>query len=292
MFKTTAILFLGLFFFVSGGRAQTEKVSVPVKWEKYQVGERDVAVLLPKLPVMIENNDWCSEQTNRQFAAYADQTIYGLTITAKSKEKAPAWCSRKKSFSEQNFESRTAQVREQLKDFTETSLDQNNKNVRKIAGTNTVYWLVNDFENKRWFELWTIGKTEKPEVENFIASIEIGKNLKGIEIGNGAPRTLGDETIKTDDSQKGTTTPFIIGVKPRPAYTEAARQAQAQGVVRLKVTFLASGAIGSVTPVAELTHGLTEQAVNAARRIVFIPQSKDGVPVSVTKIIEYSFAIY
>ncbi len=88
------------------------------------------------------------------------------------------------------------------------------------------------------------------------------------------------------------TIPFRIISKPRATYTDAARQNQVTGVVRLKVTFLPSGAIGSIAPVSGLPYGLTEQAISAARQIKFEPQKKNGSAVAVTKTIEYSFSIY
>jgi TonB family protein len=83
-----------------------------------------------------------------------------------------------------------------------------------------------------------------------------------------------------------------ITSKPRPAYTDAARRNQVQGNVALSVEFLASGQIGSVTPIRSLPDGLTERAMAAALNIKFEPAKKDGENVTVTKIIEYSFSIY
>lgn len=80
--------------------------------------------------------------------------------------------------------------------------------------------------------------------------------------------------------------------KPRPGYTEAARSENIQGSVVLRVTFLASGQIGEVTPVKTLPNGLTEQAIAAAKEIRFEPASDNGRPVSVTKQVEYTFSIY
>lgn len=86
--------------------------------------------------------------------------------------------------------------------------------------------------------------------------------------------------------------PFKIISKPRANYTDAARQNQVTGVVRVRVTFLPSGAIGSVTPLNSLPYGLTEQAISAAKQIRFEPQKSNGSPVAVTKVIEYSFSIF
>ncbi|HVF48237.1 MAG TPA: TonB family protein [Pyrinomonadaceae bacterium] len=90
----------------------------------------------------------------------------------------------------------------------------------------------------------------------------------------------------------GVTAALKILSKPRPGYTDAARQNNIQGTVILRVTFLASGQIGGISAVKGLPNGLTEQAIAAARRINFEPQKRDGVGQSVTKQIEYSFSIY
>jgi TonB family protein len=60
----------------------------------------------------------------------------------------------------------------------------------------------------------------------------------------------------------------------------------------LKVTLLASGQVGSITPVTRLPHGLTEQAIAAARMLRFEPAKINGVPVAKTITIDYSFTIY
>lgn len=86
--------------------------------------------------------------------------------------------------------------------------------------------------------------------------------------------------------------PFRILSKPRPAYTEAARANNIQGTVTLKITFLANGTIGTIVPVTRLPNGLTDQAIAAARLIRFEPVTKNGVPVTVTKIVAFSFTIY
>ena len=90
----------------------------------------------------------------------------------------------------------------------------------------------------------------------------------------------------------GVTQAVKILSKPRANYTDAARINVVQGKVILKVTFLASSGIGPITVVAGLSGGLTEQAVAAARAIKFEPAKVNGVAVSVTKTIEYNFAIF
>lgn len=100
-----------------------------------------------------------------------------------------------------------------------------------------------------------------------------------------------DKDIPTVKTAKVTQAVKILS-KPRANYTDAARIDMIQGKVVLKVTFLASGAIGQITVVSGLRGGLTEQAVAAARMIRFEPAKVNGQAVSVTKTIEYNFAIF
>jgi TonB family protein len=89
----------------------------------------------------------------------------------------------------------------------------------------------------------------------------------------------------------GTNRRFILS-KPRAEYTAEARHNSTQGEVILKVQFLASGQIGSISTIQGLEDGLTGSAYAAARRIVFEPATQDGRPITVTERVIYTFAIY
>jgi TonB family protein len=80
--------------------------------------------------------------------------------------------------------------------------------------------------------------------------------------------------------------------KPEPSYTETARQNRVWGTVVLKVVFSASGSVENISVVSGLPDGLTESAIDAARKIRFIPAKKDGVPVSMWMQLEYNFNLY
>ncbi len=83
-----------------------------------------------------------------------------------------------------------------------------------------------------------------------------------------------------------------ILAQPRPIYTQTARENNVAGTVVLSVTFLDSGQIGTVEVVSGLADGLTEKAIDAAKRIKFKPAMKSGKPITVTRQIEYKFDIY
>ncbi|HEV2802638.1 MAG TPA: energy transducer TonB [Pyrinomonadaceae bacterium] len=80
--------------------------------------------------------------------------------------------------------------------------------------------------------------------------------------------------------------------KPEPLYTEEARKNQVTGTVRLRLVLSASGQVTGITPITKLPDGLTEKAIEAARRISFTPAEKDGRKVSQYVTIEYNFNIY
>ncbi len=101
----------------------------------------------------------------------------------------------------------------------------------------------------------------------------------GLEINNPPPKP----------KPKGPTTGIKILSKPRPAVSEAARQSNIRGIIRLRVTFLVSGKIGRVSVVKGLPNGLTEKAIEATRKIRFKPPMRNGVPYSVNKVVQYNY---
>lgn len=303
MFRPSVVLIL-LCLFAGCAYSQAENYDAPVKWERYKVGEREVSVSFPKLPVVIKNFGVCSEQISSTNAAYADGVVYGLNITYKSVEKIPAYCTNKVVFGEQSFRNRVEEIKSQINTAAEEKARFNNRDAVKIKGNLFTYWLINDFDNKRWFELWISEENDAaPTIKNFVESFKIEKDPAGIEIGKGSNRTLGDAQVTTEniavtnDAKSAKTViektePMRLILKPRANYTDAARQNTLQGTVRLRVNFLSSGGVGNIAPISELPFGLTQEAVNAASKIVFIPANKSGINVSVSRIVEYSFTIY
>lgn len=114
----------------------------------------------------------------------------------------------------------------------------------------------------------------------------------GLGNGNGNGTGSGDRGEADPPRVVGVSSPLKIISKPKGRYTDAARVANVQGTVVLRVTFLASGQVGSISTVKGLPNGLTESAIAAARGIRFEPAKVNGVPQSVTRTLEIGFAIY
>lgn len=115
---------------------------------------------------------------------------------------------------------------------------------------------------------------------------------QGIGRGYGSGNGTGTGTGAGPPVDAGPLTPMRLISKPRPLYTDAARKNNVQGIVTLRITFLANGNIGSISAVQGLPFGLTEEAMAAARKITFEPAKRQGVPVTVTKLVQFSFALY
>ncbi len=314
IFPNLFLMLIFLFALGGFGFAQTTATTTPINWVNYSVKSSKVTFLMPKLPIVIEESNKCRGEETFAFGSYADGVAYVVRISKKID--VPEYCREKKEFDKQNFENRI----QTLKNNTALPLkavSTEKSNETKLIGNNEIYQLVNDSKNNRWFEMFVAGAVENnKEVADFFSSLKTEKKITGIEIGNGASRVLGDENVKENidkstrlgqglggGTSNGNSTPQVpvdksntsglrIVMKPRANYTDQARENQTQGKVVLRVTFSADGGIGSISVVSGLQDGLTEQAILAAQKILFIPAQKNGVRISVTKAVEYSFTIY
>jgi hypothetical protein len=86
--------------------------------------------------------------------------------------------------------------------------------------------------------------------------------------------------------------PLVIVGKPLASYTEAARAARVSGRIIMKIEFAADGSIPRLGYLRSLQGGMARQTMMAAPRIKFLPAERDGVAISTTKTVEYSFEIY
>jgi TonB family protein len=276
--------------------------SAAVKWEKYSVPEHNVSVLLPRMPIRIDRNITCSGEETRQYGAYTDGGVYVLSVT--KRVEPPFRCQRIGGIKQIDFETRLATLMEapRVGEVTKTDISKGALQGKKIQNKNGAYYLYNDPEHDRWFELWIMGVDEtKAEAKNFLDSFEIEKKTTGINIKDGAPSAGGDDMADPEGPVAATpllnptgkgdsdSTGVQVILKTIPQYTEEARRNRISGTVILRVRFLRNGAIGSITPMATLQGGLTEQAIAATRKIVFVPAKIKGVFTSTEKTIEHRF---
>ncbi len=109
---------------------------------------------------------------------------------------------------------------------------------------------------------------------------------------SGYGRTEAAEFDVLPPGQRIVTTPLRIIHKEKAQYTDLARSNGIQGTVTLRVTFLASGEVGTISVVKSLPDGLTEQSIAAARQIRFEPEMVGAVARTTTRPVSYTFNIY
>lgn len=82
---------------------------------------------------------------------------------------------------------------------------------------------------------------------------------------------------------------LLILKSVRPKFSPEARRNVGSGRLRLKVLFSSSGKVTNVEVLESSFQLLNNEAIEAAKKTIFIPAEKDGKLISVYKIIEQSF---
>jgi TonB family protein len=279
--------------------AQGDNGSAPVVWERYKFSNSAISIMLPKMPGSFIKTDACKQINKDSYFAYAENAVYELTVVEKLYLPLPKICPAGVPFSKDTFEGRLAELRNDPAKASETNDVKHGYRIYKFTADGATRWVVNDMEKKRWVEAAVAKRSDSPADEDkFIDSLIISMDLEstpGKQASLGSDTTLGDADVKlppvADQPKTAVVDELKIIVSPRPSYTEDARKKMTQGKITLRVTLLANGGIGSIEVVRPL-EGLNEQAIAAAKKIVFLPKRVNGVNVSVTKLLEYGFSIY
>ncbi len=284
----TLRLFIGLLLLTAGVQAQTS--SDPAWWKRYTVKGEGFSIIFPTVPAMATSIEF-SERGNkdrrvRQIGAYAEGVVYTVFSIENHAPKQSL-----ESFIKERFgESRTREVI-----------------VSGVAGREPVEsggdWVTQYFATDRHlYAFHTFGAPpEDQRVKQFFASLMLGKNLEGIELSDGLGVSF-QPPVQAEPKDAGTTPKLYVGrevdrkvrlaMKPEPMYTEQARQNGVTGTVVMKVVFTSTGDVNNIRIVSGLPFGLTERAIDAAKKIKFIPAVKDGRFVSMWIQLEYNFNLY
>ena len=101
------------------------------------------------------------------------------------------------------------------------------------------------------------------------------------------PASKRRRTVEVEDPDS----PVEIVSKPKPLYTDQARELRIEGEIVLEVTFASTGQLRVLRVVRGLGHGLDEAAVNAAKKIEFTPAKRNGQPVDHTATLRVVFRL-
>jgi len=169
------------------------------------------------------------------------------------------------------------------------------------------------FVDNRLYRVWVTGANKSnPKVTKFLESFtlinpwEKWKGIRtnepsessGFDTGDrvtfeaGVCKNIGKTETKKRVAKLPRNSALRLISKPSAKYPEEAKKKGIQDTVSLRVTFLKDGSIGEITVVKGINKEMDESAINAAKLIKFEPQRKDGKFITITKTIEYNFAIY
>jgi hypothetical protein len=85
--------------------------------------------------------------------------------------------------------------------------------------------------------------------------------------------------------------PLTIIEKPVPELPDKYGTLDLAGTVKLKVEFMADGTVGNISPAVEGVHYLlVQRATEAAKRIKFSPEIESGSPVTVERVVAYTYS--
>ncbi|MEP7149914.1 MAG: TonB family protein [Acidobacteriota bacterium] len=309
--------------------SQAVQNTTPAVWERYMISEQGVSFMFPKMPVRDNETNICNEFRSSKYYSYAEGVVYEFGVYEKLPKSAGYKCYETLTpFSRSTMVKRLDEVAKSDTEVLGSRTKIDGREANRFVAAEWTRLLINDVDkHERWVELAVHHYAgDAPNFDRFLKSIEFSAK-SGKEIGAGIDSVLADPMPKVrtptqetgkdptkvkSGSGNGSGPGFgVRGVGPSPAsavpvmadryrtisqpkarYTDAARYANVEGPVRLKITLLASGGVGSVVTLTQLSHGLTENAIAAARRIVFLPKRVNGTPVSVIVTREYTFTIY
>lgn len=281
------MLFCFLLVLASIVSAQTPNASESAQWKRYTLKDQEFSVALPTPPRLRTNEVFVERikkrRIERVLAATADGVLYSINARENSKPR----------------QSLADFIAEQTIDYKPELVVQRSIELNGVAGTElksldtrrpTIAQFFATDEHLYRFMVYGVSG-DHAGAKQFFSSITLGKNPAGIDVSSvpGPSQTDAGEEIYSRDE---------VDVKARitrffpPEYSEEARRHQVTGVVILKVVFSSTGEVTNVQVISGLPYGLSEKAIEAARKTKFVPAMKNGKFVATWMQMEMNFNLY
>lgn len=263
-------------------------------WKRYTVKGEAFSVTYPTVPAMATYREtverFGKQRRQRVLGAYADGLVYTVSCIENPTQELLEDFIEQEIFTHSTFDR-----------VSEKDLKRNGFNGKQYFAPDKVPGTVQIFKaGDTIYRFQVFGApTDDTRVQQYFSSVVLGKTASGIEVsdGFGVPYEPESKT-ETDESRakpfvgKEVNRRAVVIMKPQPTYTEEARNNAITGVVVLKVVFYSDGSVGNIRTVSGLPYGLTERAIEAARKMKFVPAEKDGKFVSTWMQLEYDFNLY
>ena len=253
-------------------------------WRTYTVKDEEFSVALPTLPAMTsiarQNPQGKKYRVERHLKTFLDGVIYSIDVFENPEKQ-----SLENFIVEQNADSHPALTVE--RDLIVNDFQGKEYSSRDKTRPATVQFFATE---KSLYRFAAVGSgATNDAVKQFFSSISLVKPKNATEVVDGPGMPLVLETGERVYSGKDVTTKARLISKPEPQYTDEALQNRISGTVILRAIFSSTGEVTNIQVIYGLPHGLTEASINAARKIKFVPATKDGTPVSMWMQLEYNF---
>ena len=294
--KHISLVVCTLIMLVTGVHVQTAISSESLSWTTYTVKGEEFSVALPVLPAMHKSEQFLRRlngtRTIHQLGSYADSVVYTITVFENPQPRQ----------SLDDFVKEQAQKAWDRKTARDLTLD--GFSGKAISSADRADGMVQYFATEdRLYTFTAFGAPEDdPRLKKFFSSFSLHKKNDSKEVleGPGEPYIPKGESAASNLVAvyeklfvgKDVNRKVRLAMKPEPAYSEVARQNGVTGTVVLKCIFASNGSVTNIRVVSGLPYGLTEKAIDAARKIRFIPAMKEGRYVSMWMQLEYNFNLY
>jgi TonB family protein len=252
----------------------------PESWQLYNVPGQKFAVALPTLPAMSYYPPANGSRERVMVGAYADGVVYAIEVFENVHQ----------------HQSLTSFIEEssQLKFDAATEKEVS---VSGVAGKEYSADWPGKYQffgaQQRLYKFMVLGVPgSDPRAQRFFSSIVFSEKPQGIAVSDGPGTPYQQDSGEPPYVGKDFDSRVRLGMKPEPTYTESARNNLIVGTVVLKVVFTSAGNVSNISVISGLPNGLTERAIEAAKKIKFIPAIKDGHYVSKWMQLEYNFNLY
>ena len=254
-------------------------------WQRYTASGEEVSAMFSELPAMSTYDNFGKGDAGRKervIAAYTGGAVLAIYSFDTSNRKQSL-----KQFAQEMVNSYLPG--DSVKYERDVSVNGINGVEASLTGGGIVGSVQFYKTERHSYAVLVIGvERSHPTAERFFASLQFDRNPSGRQLEDGPGQEI-PAAVDNPLNPKDVTRKPIVVIKPPPSFTGLAEKNRTSGTVELRVVFSATGRIAQIHTVKSLPNGLTERAVEAARRIRFIPAVKDGQFVSMWMRLEYHF---
>ena len=268
--------------------AQTPNAPEPAQWKRYTIKGEEFSVTLPTPPRLRTREIFVErikkQRVQRLLAASADGVLYSIYARENPKPRqslADFIAEQTIGYRSDLFAQRPIELNG-VAGIEFKSLDDRRPSIEQLFAT-----------DEHLYRFMVYGVTgDHAGAKQFFSSIVFGKQPAGIDVsavpGLPSQTDAGEEIYSNKEVDlKARITRFFP-----PEYTEEARRHHVTGVVILKVVLSSIGEVDNVEVISGLPYGLSDKAVEAARKTKFVPAMKGGKYVATWMQMEMNFNLY